>query len=380
MANQPTAAQVAAQNNLARQILIGQGLHMIKQLQPVTSSALGGSIRVPLERMGVMTGIFLDVTIPVNITAAATPSEFAPYNFFPQVTYTDYAGLQRVITNGYQLHALNCWRSRSFPNNSQKMAGFITGETGINTNILYLPTAAAQNSIQFSLYIPIAYDPTSDLRGAVLSQTIYGDHYVTLQLPNQFVGSDALANVYTAGTVALGSQNSGQISVTAYQQYIMPQVMDATGQPIVPMIDLSTIYAIEGGYNDSSNITTGQPKYINWVNNRAVMSALHIFDNGGTPVLNETDVNKITLLGNSNTNIREMSPRYLRNQMRSILGADLPSGVYMIGSRAQPITTQLYGNVQTKFDIATANSGAYFLSQYESTYLAGTPLPGVIQG
>jgi hypothetical protein len=373
---QPTAAQLAQMNYANRMNLIQSGLHMIKQLQPVTASSLGGSIRINLERMGIMTGIMLDVTIPVNITAAATASSFAPYSAIQSVQYTDYAGLQRVNTSGYQLHALNCIRSHKFANNSEKMAGFIPSETGIDTDILSLPTATGQASIQFSIYVPIAYDPASDLRGAVLSQTIYGDHYVTLQLPQAFVASDSLTAPYTAGTVALGTNNGGVISVTAYQHYIMPQ----NGVNNLPMIDLSTIYAVEGNYNDNSNIVTGQPKYINWPNNRAIMSAMHIFDNGGSGTLNGADLNRIVLLGNSNTNIREMAPRYLRNQMRYMLGADLPSGVYNLSSRTQPITTQLYGNVQTRFDIANANAGAYFLSQYESTYLSGTPLPGVIQG
>jgi hypothetical protein len=145
------------------------------------------------------------------------------------------------------------------------------------------------------------------------------------------------------------------------------------------MIDLSTIYAIEGNYTDSQNITAGQSKFINWPNNRSILSALHVFDNGNAGTLNGADISQIILLGNSNTNIRELSPRYLRNQMRYQLGADLPSGVYYLSSRSQPITTVLYGNVQTRFDIATANAGAYFVNQYESTYLGGTPLPGVTQ-
>ncbi len=366
------SAQNAAQMNYANRIaLISTGLHMIKKLQPVTASALGGTIQIPLERMGIMTGIMLDISIPIDVTVAATASEFAPYNVLGTVQYTDYAGINRVNTSGFQLHALNCFRGRKFLNNAEKMFGYIPSETGIDTNILSLPTATGTSSINFSMYIPIAYDPASDLRGAVLSQTIYGDHYVTLALPAALVGSDTLVYPYSAGTVAL----NGNITVQPYQHYIMPQ----NGVGNLPMVDLSTIYAIEGAYTDSSNIAAGQSKYLNWPNNRAIMSALHVFDNGNSGVLNGADISQIVLMGNSNTNIREMSPKYLRNQMRYLLGADLPSGVYYISSRSQPITTQLYGNVQTRFDIVTANTSPYFQSQFESTYLSGTPLPGIVQ-
>lgn len=368
----PNPQALAMQNMQARQNLISTGLHMIKKLQPVTGS-LGSSLRIPLERIGVMTGIVLEVTVPVNITIAATQSPFGPYNSISTVKYTDYAGVDRVFTSALQLHVLNCFRGSKFLNNSQKMDGYITGaETGVDTNILEFPTAVAASNLVFALYIPIAYDPASDLRGAVLSQTIYGDHYVTLQLPSALVGSDALVFPYTAGTVA----SNGNVTVQAYQHYIMPQ----NGVAGLPQIDLSTIYAIEGNYTDSSNIAANQDKYINWPNNRGILSALHIFDNGGSGVANGADLSQITLLGNSNTNIREMLPSYLRRQMRYMLGADLASGVYFLSSRSQPITTQLYGNVQTKFSILTANANPYFSSQYESFYMAGTPLPGIAQG
>jgi hypothetical protein len=226
----------------------------------------------------------------------------------------------------------------------------------------------------FYQYVPLAYDPRQDLRGAVLAQAIYGEHYITVQLPQALVGADPLQFPYTAGTVALQAGQS--VTVQAYMNYIMPQ----SGASNLPLVDLSTIYAVEGNMQDSSNITAGADKYLNWPNNRAILSAVHIFDQAATGgTLNETDVNTITLLGNSNTNIKELTPDTLRYEMRYMLGTDMASGVYYLPSRSQPITTQLYGNVQSKFNIATAGAGSYFLSQYESTYLSGTPLPGVIQ-
>lgn len=371
--NKITPQQAAAQNYLNRRSLIETGLYMTKKLLPVTG-ALGSTLQIPLERIGITTGVLLMFTVPVNVTAAATQSPFGPYNLAQKVQYTDYAGIQRVNTSGYQLHVLNSMKLRRSGDNADKMAGYLTGaETGIDTDILSLPTAVAAANMYFALYVPLAYDPASDLRGAVLSQTIYGDHYVSVTLQNALVNADALIAPYTAGTAALQAGQS--VSVQAFQFYIMPQ----QGVNDLPAIDLSTIYGVEGGTTDSANIVAGMSKFLNWPNNRAILSATHIYDNGGSGTLNGADLNAITLLGNSNTNIREMTPAFLRRLMRQMLGYDLPSGVYYISSRSQPITTQLYGNVQTKFDIATANANAYFTSQYESTYLSGTPLPGVIQ-
>lgn len=362
------AAQANAQNSM---ILRSTGLYMTRKLQPQTG-ALGTQIKIPLERTGIVTGVLLKVTVPVNVTVAATASEYGPYNICNQIQYTDFAGLQRVNTQGYLLHALSCFKGHKVVGNAVNYSGLPTTEKFLNTNITNVPTAVAAANIQFFIYVPLAYDPRQDLRGAVLAQAIYGEHYLTIQLPTALVGSDPLQFPYTAGTVAA----TGNVTVQAYMNYIMPQ----SGANNLPLVDLSTIYAIEGNMQDSSNITAGADKYLNWPNNRAILSAIHVFNQaagGGT--LNETDVNTITLLGNSNTNIKEMTPDMLRYEMRYMLGTDMASGTYYLPSRSQPITTQLYGNVQTKFNIATAGANSYFLSQFESTYLSGTPLPGVIQ-
>jgi hypothetical protein len=370
---QSAAQSAAAQNLPARQMLIGTGLYMTRMMQPVTAN-LGSPVRVPLDRVGVCTGVTLQFTVPINITATATASPFAPYNFGQLITYTDFAGLQRVITNGYQLHALNCFKGHKVAGNAVNYDYVPGSEVGINTNITNVPTATGTANLTFFVYVPFAYDPSSDLRGAVLAQSIYGEHYITVTTPSTLVGTDPLASPYTAGTVAM--QSGAQVSIQAWLHYIMPQ----QGVNNLPMVDLSTIYAIEGNYNDSSNWVAGQPKYLNWPNNRAILSALHIIDSGATGgVLNETNITSITLLGNSNTNIKELLPSLLRYQMRYQLGTDMPSGVLYMPSRSQPITTQLYGNVQTKLLMATAPTNTYSLSQYESTYLSGTPLPGVVQ-
>jgi len=56
----------------------------------------------------------------------------------------------------------------------------------------------------------------------------------------------------------------------------------------------------------------------------------------------------------------------------------LPGGSYYLGSRRQPIQTQLYANVQAKMDVKTANAGVTrMISQFEIIYPSGTPLPGI---
>lgn len=370
-----TAPNPVQQNMMARSLLAQTGNYMTKKLQTITAPGLGQQVRVPLDRMGITTGVLLQITIPLTITATATPSPFAPYNLIQLLQYTDYSGLNRHNTSGYQLHALQSLKAGKFFNNAVDGAFLTNAETAIDTNILNVPTAISSANMTFFVYVPLCIDPVNDLRGAVLSQTIYGDHYITLQLPQNLVGTDPYINPYTAGAMTVGAAG---IQITAFQHYIMPQ----QGVANLPMIDLSTIYAIEGGMTDSANISNGATKYLNWPNNRAVLSALHIFNNNATGgVLNGTDISEIILLVNGNTNMRELTPAVMRNHQRQLCNGDLANGVYYMPSRRQPITTQLYGNVQTQINFASTGVGnnSYFSSQYESTYLSGTPLPGVVQ-
>lgn len=374
-----TSQSPQQQNAIARAVLLATGLRFTKILPGVTQGnpVLGQQVRIPLDRIGVTTGVTLMFSVPIDITAACTQSQFGPWNIVSQVEYVDFAGVRHIQTTGAQLHMINSIKAGRALANSQKMMGYVSSETGIDTDLLALPTAVGSPVYAyFTLYVPLAVNPTSDLRGAVLAQTDRGEHYINITFAPALVGTDPFVYPYTAGTAVLVAGDN--IGVNAFQHYIMPQGGVAVNN--LPMIDLSTIYELQGNLFDNANIAAGLPKYINWPNNRAVLSAIHLFNQGAAGgTLNGTDLQRLTLLVNGNTNVREQTPSFLRLMMRDMMGWDFPSGIYYIGARSQPITTQLYGNVQTKLDVLTAGAGTYLQSQFESTYLSGTPLPGVIQ-
>lgn len=360
------------QNMMARMNLLQTGIAMTKRLQPVKGD-LGSQLKVPLLRMGIMTGVLLHFTVPVNITVAATASPVSPWNIAQQVVYNDFAGTQRTRTNGFQLWAAQSMKQGDALSVAPSMS--YPGSAGpalvYDTNILSQPVGTGQSAIRFSLYVPMAYDPSSDLTGAVLTQTNVGEHYITVDLAKNLVNADPWIAPYTAGTVA----SDGQVTVEAYQMYIQPQNMSAEN---LPVIDLSTVYGFEGGYQTTANIAAGQSTYLNYPNNRSILSTLVTFENGGAFTANGADLNQITVVANSNTNFKEMSPRLVRELMRNMINSDLPQGTYYLGSRQQPILTQLYANVQAKMDVVTANAGVtQFISQFEVQYASGSPLPGV---
>lgn len=358
------------QNAMARYNLLSSGIAMNKRLQPVKGK-LGEAMRIPLNRMGIMTGVQLHFTVPVTIAdAPAVASPVSPWNVAKTVSYTDFAGVQRTRTNGFQLWAAQSMKQGDALGVSPMMGQGV--DLDYDTSIFHLPTAVGDNEIRFSMYVPMAYDPSSDLTGAVMTSTNVGEHYITVQLPNTLVGADAWAFPYLSGDVTL----NGDVVVEAFQFYIQPQDMSVNS---LPMLDLSTVYGFEGAYESSENLVTGQDKYINYPNNRSILSALITLQNNGTFTPNGTDINKIQVVANSNTFFREMTPRLVREIMRNTINCDLPEGTYYIGSRRQPIMTQLYANVQAILGINSISASGInkTISQYEVMYPSGAPLPGV---
>jgi len=362
------------QNMMARQMLLQTGISMVKRLSPVTG-ALGSQLKIPLLRMGIMTGVLLQFTVPITIeTTPGTPSPVAPWNIANVVSYQDFAGVQRTRTHGFQLWAAQSFKAAdamsSIP--AANYAGGAGPSLNSVTNIINQPTAVGDGNIVFSIYVPMAYNPDSDLTGAVLTQTNVGEHFINIQLANALVNADPWIAPYTAG----GVTSNGNVQVEAFQYYIQPQAMDASN---LPVIDLSTVYGFEGAIQNTANIATGQSVYVNYPNNRSVLSALFNYENSSAFSANGDDVNGLILLANSNTNFREMSSRMLKETMRNQVNVDMPGGSFFISSRRQPIMTQLYANVQARFDLGTVNAGnvTQIVSQYEVQYASGAPLPGI---
>lgn len=358
-------------NFMARQNLLSSGVAMTKRLQPVKGTA-GDTIKIPMLRMGITTGFMLHFTVPVEIGATAgVLSPVAPWNTAKRIVYQDFAGNERTRTNGFHLWAAQSMKQGDAMGVSPMMGQGV--DLDYDTSIFSVPTAAnSEGELRFSMYVPLAYDPNSDLTGSVLTSTNVGEHFVTVALADKIMSSDGWVSPYIGGDVTLG----GDITVEAFQFFIQPQAMDINN---LPQLDLSTIYGFIGNYESSDNIQTGSDKYIDFPNNRSIQSTMVTFQNGGQFTRNGADLNRIDLLANSNTYFREQTPRLVREMMRNIVNCDMPDGTYYIGSRRQPIATYLYANVQLQLAINEAKTGGptRTITQFEVMYPSGAPLPGI---
>src|ERR1700749_3867703 len=102
--------QAAMENAQMRAMLLQSAPRNRKEI-PAVTSAVGGSSRIKLFNVGVLTRLLLRVTADLTIGGAiAVPSVKAPYNLISRVRLTDYDGTDRVNMSGFQLFVLNSIR------------------------------------------------------------------------------------------------------------------------------------------------------------------------------------------------------------------------------------------------------------------------------
>lgn len=373
-AQQQQAAMQA--NAMGRAALLQTGIPMSQIVWRGAPLSLGQATRLDLLRVGITTGVLLDFTAVITDTGGTgVASKAGPWPLIQMITYTDFSGINRVNTS-----ALHLWLLATFKHNKlfqNAIAGDIAAIGVINTNILEQPVGAGSTvtyTVYMSVYVPMAYEPGSDLRGAIPSMVNVGEHYLTITpCLNLVSATDMLIAPYSAGS-ALALSGAG-LTVDVTQFYIQPQSLSGN---MLPGIDLTTIYELNGNNSTTSGFLTGSQNLINYPNDRSVMSTIHVFENGGTLTTNETDMNMVELLVNSNTVFRQWTPRAIRAFMRELCGGDVMSSVYYFPHRRQPILTNLYATVQARYTLGTINSGVTKLvAQYESFYPSGQPLSGI---
>lgn len=366
-------AQMIQQNQIMRQALLQSAPRMRKNLGNFTGGTVGSTTRIKLFNVGITTKIVLDVIATFDIAVAiATASPKAPFNLISRVKLTDFDGTDRVNCSGYQLWVAQCARNKvpyGYNNGSQ---------TAVLTSPLVPTAIGAGATMRFQIEIPLAFDDTRDLRGALLTQTAVGEAWINIDWNTLLVSNgnaDAVYNGAAATTVT-----NGAFQVNVFQEYLLPQ--NIGGQVPLPALDLMTVYELAGALKSSDNIAVGQEKLFNYPNVRSVIGAYFNYVNNGVMNSAVTDTSRFRLIANGNNVLREYLPTdKLFDQRRWMMAdADLRVGTYFEMHRDKPIETALYGNVQYGITPLLAGGGnQYFEVLFESFYTKGSTLPGLSQ-
>lgn len=375
-----TAAQVAQQNAFMRSALLGGSPRMRKNVQTATAEA-GQTTRIKLFNVGVLTRLQLYITAAITIgTAVATPSAKAPWNLISKITLTDFDGTDRIKLSGFQLFMLNCVRDRA-------IFGYhnTPGVPAVFANPV-VPTAVGNATLSFFINVPLAYDTENpvtqlqDLRGAILGQTAVGEMYLAIDWIASLYTNNDVESLYAGGaTTTVVKNGNNNISVTLWQEYILPQPIAAGGQVALPQIDLMTVYELIGNVRSSDNIAVSTEKLFNYPNLRSVIGLYVNYVQAGT--MTQGKINNFRIIANGNNILQDHTELsqllYQRNYM--LTDADTYPGAYFRSHREKPMETALFGNVQLGVTPNTVGANPYFEVGYESFYMKGQALPGLVQ-
>ncbi len=378
MADNPSPQQIAQQNAALRAALLQSAPRMRKNVITATA-AVGGTTRLKLFNVGVLTKLLLRVTADLTIgTAIGVPSTKAPWNLISRVRLTDYDGTDRVNLSGFQLWVLNCIRWDNF-------YGFNNGTaiTAVFANPS-VPTAIGAATVAFFIEIPVAFDTDNqivqlqDLRGAIMCQTAVGEMYLNIDwIASLAAGATPdVDSLYSgAATTTVVGQNATPITVTMWQDYLLPQAL-ANGRIPLPGVDLMTVYELNGNVRSSDNIAVNTEKLISYPNVRSVIGAyFNLVDNKAM----SSNVSQVRLIANGNNILMDNTGLSQLYYQRELLQTDLLTGVYWRLHREHPIETALFGNVQMGLTVSVAASAPYWELAFESFYTKGQALPGIGQ-
>ncbi len=373
-----SASDLGALNFQQRMQFLRYGKRMQKNLI-TTTEAVGGTSRIQLFNVGVLTKLLLEVTCDITIgTAIAVPSSFAPYNLIRRLKVQDYDGTDRVNVSGFQLWTLNSVRGKRFYGGNNQSG------TAVFTNPV-VPTAVGNGQIRFFIEVPIAFDVDNpdlklqDTRGAIMSQTNVGQMFLNIDWNTSLYANGNIDSVYSgAATTTVVGQNASPITVTVWQQYIMPQPVPGSNQVVLPLADLQTVYELAGGVRSTDNLAVNSEKLLDWPNVREVIGAYYNYVTAGAVA--QGNMSQFRMIVNGNTVITDDSELSMLFKMRQSLNTDLVAGAYFFDKRHEPVQTAIYGNVQSGLTPATVSGGNQYVElMYESFWPKGIALPGIAQ-
>jgi hypothetical protein len=359
-----TGGQYTAQQNMqARQLILANAREMFQQVgQVFVAAPLAGGVPQPitvqLRNVGLVKRLVVHVTATVAQSAAENQilTQFGLSNIFSNINVTDLSNYQRINTTGWHLHFLATLRRQA----AYGAAFLNDSPVNISSNFAVNASPAvvtAAKNISFYYELPLAYSDT-DLRGAIFSAVVNSTWQVQFQInPNFFVatGADATGAVYQSSTAALGALTN--MTITIYQIYL-DQLPYSGNNPILPLFDLATGYLIS--QTNQTGLSVGQDFPIQYPNFRQILSTFFVYDNLG--VLNAgTDLNYVGIQAANLVFLYKTDPFTVALKTRNTIGDDWPRGTYCLETRAQPINTTAYGNMQLVLNPSAVTAGANVL-------------------
>lgn len=385
-AQQTQQPNPVALNAFARQQIKSRAIKRIMQIysQTVNPSASPNLVlAINPQNVGLGLGFFVEVTATVSNPAGAaiTPTDFGPANIFSQISLTDYQNTTRIQTSGRHLAMINSLtRKRPFASAQTNAAADDPIGFGANWTLLQATSSIAASetgTVKMMYWVPLAYNDV-DLRGAIYMNVTSANMLLQLAF-NQTI---SVASGDTTNAIYSGNAGASLTSatVTVYQVYYDQLPVQKNGQPLLPLIDLSTLYQLIET-TSANGIVVSSDYPIQFANLRDFVSEVCVVNNGNTASGHGgrnvgTDLNYVGLQTANASWIFKNDPFLQTLKSRQVLGTDLPYGTYYISHRDKVISLSQYGNMQLVFNFSSVGSTItpYILVGYEYFSFANTVL------
>lgn len=380
-------ASPAQANAAARMAILASGVDMLQQIygQNIDPTTVpNGVINIQPQNIGLIKGFYVEVIGTIHNSNGATALTLTPWgagNVLSRVQFNDLQNNVRINTSGAHIAMLDAARQ-----------GFAYGgaynpnvpvKFGANYAVQTAPASiafGADGAIRYVFYVPLAY-ASNDFRGAVYASVTQATQNLQLTLNTTPVSAagDPSAYVYT-GTTGLWKAGT-QVTINVYQSYLdqIPRYTSGqlSGQPVLPMLDLNTIYELKD--TTVTGMTANADYGIPYTNYRDFLSTFATYDQAG--VLSDgSDINYWSIQAANFTNLIKVSPYIAALRARAVFMADPPLGTYYFDTRTKPINTNQFGNMQLVLNPITAAAGSKVIVQYEAfaytQTLAAQSLPG----
>ncbi len=359
-------------NEYARAMVLQQGVPMCQQIfsQTVVPSSQNVVNIIP-RNVGLIRGFWVKVVATISNTTggavAITPTNFGAANLLSQIQFTDLNNNVRIQAPGWYINAINSIKGQmqfaSALLYTAASGNNVAGGYGANFVGITQPASIADagtGTVTMWYYVPMAASDF-DLRGAIYANVVNATMQLQLTInttPVIAAAADTTRGVYTA---AAGAGANTSTTITVYQDYLDQLPMGKQG-PILPILDLSTIYELK--QTVFTAITANNDFPMQYSNFRDFLSTVVVYYNGAARTAG-TDVNYFSLQSANFTNLWKLEPNLVAIRTRQLLGVDLPLGMHYFGSRNRPISTTQYGNMELVLNASTAGATAYCLVGYE---------------
>jgi hypothetical protein len=348
------------QNAAARKIVLDNSVLMVQPIASLTVNPTNQNVlNIQPQNVGLTLGFLVVVSAGLT-NGAGTQADLTPLgvaNLVQNFTYTDLQNINRIQTSGAHIALLNSAK-QGFAFGGNYAPNIPVGIGGNNFGVFSGPAtiaAAGAANVRMNYFLPLAYTAT-DLRGAVYTNVVNATQNLQVTLnKTPFVGAvpaNDPTNAVYSGNAAGGYTDN--VTVTVYQVY-RDQIPTAGNQPILPIMDLNTVYDLKN--TALSGMVVNQDFPFAFPNMRQFNSVIAIYDNGGVLGVG-ADINYWSLVSANATQLFKLDPLTATLFARQTFMGDPPKGTYYFDFRNKPIDTISYGNMTLNLNALTVNAGA----------------------